>query len=183
MPPARFSAGQWITWDQLILAYDAGRSSLQNPSNPVPEPGGAPAFNGPFRVRSSYALNSRFYGVFSTGPFPLDNLELPAETAMFVEAGPAWKTPYSPGGSLAGRPAALTYSDTEDRLSGLSPYPSTHLRRLAVVAVDGHAAAIHVAHYGPEDALHDRRYGRIGDDIFDWNGGHPNGQTGTPVRE
>ena len=52
-----------------------------------------------------------------------------------------------------------------------------------VVAVDGHAVMVEVKHYGPEDSPHDPLYGRIGNSIYNWNGGHPNGETDTPPRE
>ncbi len=71
-----------------------------------------------------------------------------------------------------------TYSDT-----GAAPlaYPSPHDRRMNVTAADTHTATVKVAHYRP--AGHDPLYGRLGGNIYNWNGGHPNGDTAGPPRE
>ncbi|HLV80015.1 MAG TPA: hypothetical protein VKT32_07010, partial [Chthonomonadaceae bacterium] len=177
MPPAApLAGGAWRLWPEALQGYLTTPESLNNPANPVPEDG--PPLRDPlhrYAVRTSYALNRRIWGVFSTGPFPLDNLELPSQTALFVEAGPMGRDPRRPGERSA--QAVLVYGDTTDRFSSFYAYPSLHDGRIALVAVDGHAITVTVAHYGPADGPHDPLYGRIGGTIYDWNGGHPNGET------
>lgn len=188
MPPVEFrKEAPPLTWPVRAQGYLSSLPGLlDNPANPVsaaPHPLTDPTHR--YRIPTSYALNRRFFGVFSKGPFSLDNLELPEQTVLLVEAGPMWShtgrgtnrtpTPHSI--------ARLDYGDTADRVQGLVCYPSTHFGKMAVVAADGHAKSLRVAHYGSADGLHDPLYGRIGDDIYNWNGGHPNGLTDTPPHE
>lgn len=181
MPPAaRLPEGTWLTWPQVLDAYVEPSETFLNPANPFqngfprhPEHG--------YPVRTGYALNRRFWGVFSPGPFPLDNLELPEQTALFVEAGPMWRSPVHAGPRAD--IALLDYGDTMDRVHGMCPYPSPHNGKMAVVAADGHAQAVTVAHYTPDQGPHDPLYGRIGGKIYNWNGGFPNGETDTSPRE
>lgn len=183
MPPSYpVDAHFWQTWPSLLRPYVSPDSTFSDPSNPVlpfhsavREPGRT------YPVNSSYALNRRFWNTFGPGPFPLANLELPEQTALFVEAGPMWKSPYRPN---EGRPLAfLEYGDTMDRYGELYPYPSPHDGRMAVVAADGHGTILKVVHYDPKDGPHDTLYGRIANSIYNWNGGHPNGETDRPPRE
>ncbi len=138
-----------------------------------------------FVVSTSYALNARFWNTFAPGPFPVDNLELPAQTALFVEAGPmsaqALRAPRSNAESHDW--ARLEYGDTADVVEGLWPYPSTHGGKMAVVAADGHAVSLTVEHYAPTSGPHNALYGRIGGDIYNWNGGHANGDVDHPPVE
>lgn len=184
MPPfVRSRSGRWVTWRDALRPYVASDTIFSNPSNPVDtltarahDPHtGCPA-------AASYALNQRVFGVFSRGPFPLDNLELASQTVLLVEAGPISRSPRSLEG-VNEQLADVAYGDTTDRYNGFWCYPSTHAGRMAVVAVDGHAAVLRVAHYSPADGPHDPLYGLIGGRIFNWNGGHPNGKTDEPVRQ
>ena len=173
------------TWPEAIRPYVGSDVAFSNPSNPVK----------PFQslvrdpldncsVDTSYALNRRFNGTFAPGPFPIENLELPDQTALLVEAGPMREAPKSNGKSKTQRDIALIgYSDTTFRVANLVPYPSTHDGKMAIVAVDGHGAVVSVAHYNDKSGAHDSQYGRIGAGIYNWNGGHPNGETDRPVRE
>jgi type II secretory pathway pseudopilin PulG len=187
MPPATpLGAGRWLTWPQQGAPYGVTDSLLNNPSNPLSAVPG-PVIDRDYgcHVRTGYALNHRFNDTFGHGPFMLDNLELPGQTALLVEAGPMWsQTGRKPGTPSTPHPyAALAYRDTEDRFENLVPYPSTHEGRLVVAAADGHAATVRVEHYGPDDGPHDPLYGRIGADLYNWNGGHPNGELDRPPHE
>lgn len=191
--------GTWLTWPRRLNAYGALPSVLSNPANSVFDssnstapgpypPNPANDFHDPkhgFVVATSYALNHRFWNTFARGPFSPDNLELPAQTALFVEAGPMSLSPLHPPLNTAESKglALLEYGDTLDRVGALIPYPSTHDGRLAVVAADGHAMALHVEHYTHKEGPHNSLYGRIGGDIYNWNGGHPNGEVDRPPRE
>ncbi len=181
-PPREVAHREWVTWPTLVRPYVSPDSSFSNPANPVV----------PFRsslrdpihdynVNSSYAINKRFWNTFAPGPFPLDNLELPEQTVLFVEAGRMWRTPTKDDYD---RNAAFTeYSDTTERFAGLCPYPSAHGGRMAVVAADGHGILLTVVHYTPKDGAHDPLYGRIGNSIYNWNGGHVNGNTDLPAKD
>jgi prepilin-type processing-associated H-X9-DG protein len=96
-----------------------------------------------------------------------------------------WRRPRSPDSSDANGTgfALLDYGDTTDRYRNLFAYPSPHDGRMTVVAADGHGLLITVDHYGPADGSHDPLYGRVGGNIYNWNGGHPNGETDRPPRE
>jgi len=182
MPPAEpLSNGAWRTWPESLKGYLSTPESLDNPSNPLSD---GSLLRDPvhlYPIHTAYALNRRVWGVFSPGPFPLDNLELPSQTALFVEAGPMWRDPRRP--SERAQTAVLAYGDTTDRYSGFYAYPSPHDDHIALVAFDGHASTVKVEHYTAADGPHDPLYGRIGGSIYDWNGGHPNGQTDRPPRE
>jgi prepilin-type processing-associated H-X9-DG protein len=175
--------GMWLTWTDDIKSYTQLRSTLDNPSNPIEGTVIEPTMG--FKVKTSYALNRRFYGQFSGGPFPLENLDVANQTALLVEAGPMWtltgrETNASPRRS---HDARIEYGDTMDRYRGLVPYPSTHGGRIAIAAADGHAAAVRVEHYSAADGPHDTLYGRIGGELYNWNGGHPNGEIDRPPHE
>jgi hypothetical protein len=172
----------WLTWVDTLRPYVSTPSAFSNPANPVAPFG--PKVRHPaqgYEVQTSYALNRRLWDTFSRGPFPFDNLELPGQTALFVEAGPLWRTPTRPG--LSAPLAVLDYGDTTDRVRGYVPYPSTHSGKMAIVAADAHAVTVKVEHYRPEDGPHDPLYGRIGGSLYNWNGGHPNGQTDSPAHD
>ena len=185
MPPAyRTGENEWRTWPVTLKAYVAPRTVFSDPANPVDFADSRlrdPA-NG-FPVPTSYALNRRFWNTFASGPFPLDNLELASQTVLFVEAGPLWK---AGGQSPTDAPplfARLDYGDTLDAVAGLCPFPSPHGGKMTVVAADGHTATVTVEHYRASDGPHDALYGRVGANIYNWNGGHPNGETDRPPRE
>ena len=176
----------WLTWNKRLGAYGATTAILDNPANPAGEQ--RHALHDPMRgfdVETSYALNTRFWDTFAPGPFPVDNLELSAQTALFVEAGPMsadrLRAPQSEAESRS--LARLEYGDVADRVGELWPYPSTHGGKLAVVAADGHAVSLSVEHYAPASGPHNPRYGRIGGEIYNWNGGHANGDTDHPPME
>jgi prepilin-type processing-associated H-X9-DG protein len=186
LPAEHRSNGSWLTWPDRIKGYAALTSILDNPSNSVASGSGriVEPLQG-FRITTSYALNHRFNGQFGRGAFPLDNLELSNQTALLVEAGPMWSTSGRSGDSVTTRSnfARIEYGDTLDRYQGYVPYPSTHGGKMAVAAADGHATAVTVEHYTDADGPHDPLYGRIGGDIYNWNGGHPNGDVDRPPRE
>ncbi|MGC8667374.1 MAG: hypothetical protein ACP5VE_04555 [Chthonomonadales bacterium] len=153
--------GIWTNWIYALAPYaDAALSLGTCPANPA---GGARSAMSLAPYPYSYALNNRFYGVFSPGPFPLDNLEIPAQTALIVETGSCSRQP-----GLR-EPA---YTDTS---RGACVYPSPHEGRMNVAAADGHAVSIKIRHYLPNG--HNSLYGRMGGSIYNWNGGHPNGRT------
>ncbi len=163
------------TWADFLEPYiDA--EDVENPVNPI-LPSTRHATEG-FAVRSGYAFNSRFWNTFGKGSFPLSNLELPAQTALFVEAGSAWRDPlHPPQFQDDTRPIALTeYTDMTERVEGFSPFPSARTGKIAIVAADGHIVTVKVSYYNP-DPMHDTLYGRIGENLYNWNGGFPLGKT------
>ncbi len=172
--------GSWQTWPDSLRSYVGTTANFQNPANPTTEATHHPTVGYP--VHASYALNHRLWNTFSRGPFPMENIELPEQTAMFVEAGPFWHSPKHPSSTDTTALALLDYGDMTDRVDGLCPYPSTHDGRLAVVAADGHGILLTVEHY-PKKGRHDTLYGRIGGSLYNWNGGHPNGETDRPPHE
>lgn len=181
MPVAERSAdGGWQTWPDTLRPYVGGDSTFLNPANPTVAATHHPTAGYP--VRSSYAFNRRFWNTFSPGPFPLENLELSEQTVLFVEAGPFWNDPIRKVRATDPHPALLDYGDTTDRRQSLVPYPSTHDGRMAVVAADGHGVIVTVEHYDAK-TRHDTQYGRLGGNIYNWNGGHPNGETDRAPRE
>jgi hypothetical protein len=185
-PAERRPDGSWRTWVDALHPYVGVPTFFSDPANPVAPFG--PKVRHPvygYPISSSYALNRRLWDTFSPGPFPLDNLELPGQTVLFVEAGPMWRDPRRPPRRDAERAsiALLDYGDTTDRVQGFCPYPSPYEGRMPLAAVDGHAAIVRVMHYSAAEGPHDPLYGRIGDNIYDWNGGYLNGQTDSPPRE
>lgn len=183
MPPTTHAAyGSLVTWPTTLAPYVAPESVFDNPANPLPK--AASALRDPadgYPIRSGYALNRRFWNTFSPGPFAVEDLEIPTRTAMLVEAGPMWRDPLQRDDRS--HYGVIHYGDMLDRSAGYCPYPSSHEQRAAVSAADGHAVTLHVEHYSPASGPHDRLYGRIGANIYNWNGGHPNGQTDRPARE
>jgi hypothetical protein len=182
-PPAcEISERMWLTWPRLLQPYVSPDSTFSNPSNPlIPFHSSIRDPTHDYPIDSGYAVNHRLWNTFSPGPFPLDNLELPEQTVLFVEAGRMWENPLR---KTDGRTIGLLdYGDTTDRYARLSPYPSTHDGRMAVVAADGHGVLLTVQHYGSKDGPHDTTYGRLGSGIYNWNGGHPNGETDRPPKE
>ncbi len=178
--------GSWRTWVEALRPYTGPSSVFSNPSNPVAPFG--PEAHHPldgYPIASSYALNRRFWDTFSPGPFPLDNLELPGQTVLFAEAGPMWRDPRVAPRQPSDRAsiALLDYGDTTDRVQGFYAYPSSHAGRMALVAADGHGVVVRVAHYSAADGPHDPLYGRVGDSLYNWNGGYLNGQTDRPPHE
>ncbi len=177
--------GTWYTWVDPLKPYGAARERLSNPANPLPTNGNSlrhPISSYP--VPTCYALNSRYWGTFAVGPFPMDNLEMQAQTVLFVESGPLSTHALRavPPDHMAAM-ALLDYGDTLDRVNGFIPYPSTHDGSMAVAAADGHTVVLRVEHYSSADGVHDPLYGRLGADIYNWNGGHPNGEVDRPPRE
>jgi hypothetical protein len=162
--------------------------AFSNPSNPVTPFAEKPLLRDPVdghAIDTSYALNRRFWGEFAPGPFPAANLEMPERTALLIDAGTMavdGRHPHLAGSSTPGV-AVDVYGDTTDRIDGLCPYPSVHGGQIGIIAVDGHAVATKVLHYSQADGPHDKRLGRIGEMIYNWNGGHDNGATDTPAHE
>jgi len=150
----------WINWMDVLGPYTDARALGTCPANPGR---GARSAMSLAPYPYSYALNNRFYGVFAQGPFPLDNLEIPAQTVLIAETG-------SCGAGAGLREPA--YSDTS---RGSCVYPSPHEGRMNVAAADGHVVSIKISHYRPDG--HNTLYGRMGGSIYNWNGGHPNGRT------
>jgi hypothetical protein len=188
MPPPsqHMPDGFALTWPRLVRPYVMLDEAFSNPANPV-KPFHSDLRNPTERraVDTSYALNRRLWGQFSPGPFPFGNLEIPEQTALLVEAGRMDADPRHPRrvwGASTGLALDL-YGDTTDRILGLSPYPSVHGGHFCVVAADGHGVAVKVLYYGPQDGPHDRLLGRIGENIYDWNGGYGNGETDRPAHE
>jgi hypothetical protein len=188
LPPiaARRGSGSWTTWPEAVAGYESARSSFVDPANPVPLSG--PACTNPidhYAVRTSFALNARFWNTFGPGPFPVGNVELPEQTALLIDAGPLSREPREPASRASDRSrfAFLDYGDTTDRYNGLFRYPSPHSGLITVIGLDGHAVSRRVAHYSPSDGPHDRLYGLLVPGIYNWNGGHPNGQTDRPRRQ
>ena len=165
--------GNWQSWFDLACPEQDEKENEQCPANRA---NAATEYLHGFAFPCSYALNGRFYGQFSEGPFPLENLEIPAQTALLVESGPVRKN--GPFEGPSENRSACRYSDTasQGRL-----YPSPHRNKMNIVAADGHAKTVKVEHYQP--AGHNPLYGRIGDGIYNWNGGYPNGKTDGPAVE
>lgn len=171
-PDFRTAGGEWRTWvgsinylvspDQITVCPESPSSGALQPIEGFPYP-------------HSYALNERFFGVFSSGPFPIENLELPAQTVLLAESGGFHGI--GPSGSN-GFWSMNVYTDTA---KWPAAFPARHGERMNVAAADGHVVSLKVAHYRPEG--HDSFYGRLGGSIYNWNGGHPNGDTGGPPRE
>ena len=190
MPPPLqpLADGSLSSWPRLVRPYVLLDEAFSNPANPVNAFHERTTLHDPVdghAVQTSYALNGRFWGVFAPGPFPAGNLELPEQTALLVEAGRMAADPRRP--SLSDK-SMLAYSldvygDTTDRMLGASPYPSVHDGQSCLVAADGHGAAVRVLYYSASDGPHDTRRGRIGSSFYNWNGGHPNGETESPARE
>ncbi len=169
------------TWVDYLAPYIEPEDT-ENPLNPLLP--NSTEENNHTPVRSGYALNYRFWDTFGKGAYPLTHLELPAQTALFVEAGSPWRDPLSPPVSPKDRLQNATeiYRDTTDKIAGYSPYPSARSGKIAVVAADGHIVTVKVAYYEPK-ALHNTLYGRIGENIYNWNGGFEGGKTDGKPRE
>ena len=186
-PPTEILAsGKWVSWPQRIRPYLTSEAVLSNPSNPV-EPFASKAEHPtePRTIDTSYALNRRFWNTFSSGPFPIENLELPGETVLLIEAGVMTAESSRPllhFGIPQGE-AFDTYGDTTDRVGTKIPYPAIHNGQTVVLALDGHSIAAKPAYTDKNSEAHDILYGRVVSGIFNWNGGHPNGETDRPVRE
>jgi hypothetical protein len=172
-PSAAGIDGRKVFWTDAVSPYLVEKHLFQCPWNNAT---GALEIQSHQPYPCSYALNERFFGYFAPGPYPLSNLEIPAQTALLVEAGKLRTDgPFSaPSGLLA----ACSYSDV---MGNGSLYPSPHGKMMSVVTVQGNAVLIKVEHY--KAGMHDPEYGRIGDDIYNWNGGFPNGKTVGPPHE
>ncbi len=173
--PISGSAGNWT---QALAAY-IEPENLENPLNPLLPHTVHPRTKEP--IPAGYALNYRFWDTFGKGAFLLENLEIPAQTALFVEAGSAWADALSPNSDK--KPLALTtYTDTTEKVEGYTPFPSARSGKSAVVAADGHIVVVKVAYYAPSP-LHNALYGRFGGNIYNWNGGFENGKTDTKPKD
>ncbi len=174
LPPTESRQGDvWRSWVEMADPYKKGQDIEECPSNPA---AGARHATLGYPFSCSYALNYRFFGVFAPGPFAVENVEIPAQTVLLVEAGRMREA--GPFGPPASPLAMSAYFDTAQTPRA---YPSPHDRRMCISAIDGHTVCVRVAHYSP--AWHDPMYGRVGRNVYNWNGGHPNGDTGTPPRE
>lgn len=175
LPPPEYPQpdGRWRTWIACLQPYIADQQITDCPVNPFQK--ATNPYHG-YPADSSYALNLRFFGVFAPGPFPIDNVEIPAQTVLLTEAGLyREKGPFGP----PSYPWAMTwYWDTA---WWPNVYPSPHNRRMNVAVADGHSVSVKVAYYTPEG--HDPLYGRLGGAVYNWNGGYPNGQTDGAPRE
>jgi prepilin-type processing-associated H-X9-DG protein len=172
-PEKPLGGGRWRTWWDGIQPYLGSGGPAQCPQNPVD---GAvnPYYQYPFEV--SYALNERFYGRFGPGPFPVDNVELPEATALLVEAGRI--RTHGPLSHKSSRQAMTWYWDVAWFPNG---YPSPHNGRMNVACADGHVANLKVQTYTA--VQHDALYGLLGDGVYNWNGGRPNGRAFEAPRE
>lgn len=175
LPPIHYqlSDGTWRHWVTILGPYFEPRKITVCPANPADD-AREPWRNYPFP--HSYALNERFFGRFGPGPFPVECLELPAQTALLVEGGA-----YRADGPSAGPTHLWAMSWYWDTAWWPNAYASPHRQKMNVAAADGHVVNLEVAHYTPEG--HDPLYGRLGKSIYNWNGGHPNGDTSGPPRE
>jgi hypothetical protein len=174
-------AQKTTTWVDYLAPYMAP-DDINNPLNPL-LPNSTEAGSN-MAVRSGYALNYRFWDTFGKGGYPLTQLELPAQTALFVEAGAPCRDPLRPPTTPNERLQNATeiYRDTTDKIEGYCPYPSARTGKIGVVAADGHIVTVKVAYYEP-NALHDTLLGRIGGNIYNWNGGFEGGKTDGKPRE
>jgi prepilin-type processing-associated H-X9-DG protein len=172
-PEYRTADGEWKPWTTTLRPYYDELRVLTCPANRAI--GATNPYNG-YDYPFGYALNRRFWGVFSAGPFPIENLEIAPQTVLLVEGGRCRRD-----GPLGVRTYPWALPWYEDTAWWPEIYPSPHNGRMNVSAADGHVDTVVVAHYKPEG--HDQMYGRIGHEIFNWNGGHPNGDTGGPARE
>jgi prepilin-type processing-associated H-X9-DG protein len=175
LPPPEYqlSNGEWKPWTATLRSYYDEVRVLTCPANCAA--GARDPYRG-YRYESGYSLNLRFYGVFGAGPFPVENLEIAAQTALLVEGGPC--RVHSPLSHETYPWALPWYWDTA---WWPSIYASPHGGRMNIAAADGHVETVIVAHYAKKD--HDPVYGRIGHSVYNWNGGHPNGETDGPPRE
>lgn len=173
IPQYQTPDGGWKPWTLALQAYYDEQRVLTCPANRAI--GAIDPYRG-FPYQVGYALNLRFYGVFAPGPFPLENLEIAPQTALLVESGKV-----HPDGPFTERTHPWALPWYWDTAWWPGAYPSPHNERMNIVAADGHAITTVVAHYKPEG--HDAMYGRLGKDVYNWNAGHPNGQTDGAPRE
>jgi len=171
-PDYRTTAGEWRHWLGILQPYYSPDPITRCPVNHAD--GAMQPIQG-YAYPYSYALNERFWGVFSPGPYPIENLELPAQTVLLAESG-GFR-----GVTPDGKSGFWSMSIYTDIAKWPQAFPSPHDGRMNVAAVDGHVVSMKVAHTSPEG--HDSVYGRFGGSIYNWNGGHPNGDTGGPPRE
>lgn len=170
LPPARCERVHWASLLQPYLGQDPLEPCPTHPIGHSHDPYGSGA------VPVGLGLNVRFDGYFAAGPFPLDNLEIPTQTALLVEAGPVLLD--GPFGVRRTDWAVPWYWDTS---WWPGAYPSVHGKRNNVVAADGHAVSMKVAHYSKTG--HDPVLGRFGGSVYNWNGGYRNGWTLGPPAE
>ncbi|HSV74788.1 MAG TPA: hypothetical protein VLH79_13600 [Chthonomonadales bacterium] len=171
-PEVLTSRGVWRSWVDITQPYLDRDLPTICPANPAT--GAVNPYHG-YPYPHSYALNARFYGVFAPGPFPIESLELPERTALLVESGRVRRS--GPFDRATYPWAMATYWDTT---WWPAAYPSPHQGRMNVAAADGHVVNVKVD-YDPEG--HDVLYGRIGRSMYNWNGGHPSGDTSGPARQ
>ncbi len=167
LPMGDYSLGsnKWRTWVDLLHSYLAQDEKLFCPLLPMTD---VKESTHGYPMPSSYTLNERFFGKFSTGPYPIDNLEIPAQTAMIVEGGP-FKSKPAVGAILYG-----------DLYTQPERHNTPHDGKLNVAAADGHVVTLKP----PAKIIdHDVLYGRLAGTIFNWNAGYPNGHTAGPPHE
>ncbi|MEP6754969.1 MAG: hypothetical protein ABJA67_05670 [Chthonomonadales bacterium] len=160
--------GEWRSWPDLLRSYVASDEKLVCPLLSVAD---AKEIQSGYDFPAGCTLNERFYGTFGPGPFPIENLEMPAQTAMLVEGG-RFQVP--------GKSGWFTTSTYGDLATQPDRYSRPHSGRLNVAAADGHVVTLKPA---TKIFDHDRLYGRLAGTIYNWNGGHPNGETVGPPRE
>lgn len=175
LPPHQYQTArkEWRHWVDLLGFYIRGQSITRCPAQPDWPNLRDPYHGIPFE--SDYALNRRFFGVFGPGPFPIENVELPGQTVLLVEAGP-----YRHGGPFAAPSypwAMIWYWDTA---WWPNAYGSPHSGLMNVATADGKAVTLKVEHYTKDG--HDALHGRLGKAVYNWNGGFPNKRTdGAPL--
>ena len=168
MPEYQKANGEWRSWPDLLRSYVSSDEKLVCPLLSIAE---SKEIHAGYKFEAGCTLNERFYGTFAPGPFPIENLEMPAQTAMLVEGG-RFKVP--------GKKGWFTTSTYGDLASQPGKYSLPHGGRLNVAAADGHVVTLK-----PPIVIldHDRLFGRLAGSIYNWNGGHPNGDTASPPRE
>ena len=179
MPLAhRLEGNRWRTWRNYLEPY-VEENYFLSPLNPLLPNSRDP--KGRYAITTAYACNYRLWDVFGKGVFPVESLDLPAQTAFFVDAGSVVQDPLRP--NSARRPIAQDlYTDTTERLDGYSPYPSSVEGKICVAAIDGHIVTVKVAYY-QANAAHDPLVGRLGGNIYNWNGGLVQGASSSPPKE
>jgi prepilin-type processing-associated H-X9-DG protein len=175
LPPVDYQTvdGKWRHWVDIIAPYIMREDIAECPANPAD---GATEPTKAYPYPYGYALNTRFLGVFGPGAFPIENLELPAATVLLVEGGP-----FVSAGQAASTTSRHALSGYWDYASNPASYAKPHGGRMNVAAADGHVVTLIMPK--SRAGAHDPLYGHLAGSIYNWNGGHPNGDTAGPPRQ
>jgi prepilin-type processing-associated H-X9-DG protein len=175
LPPVdyRTADGTWRHWVDISQVYISREDVAVCPANGAE---GATEPTKGYAFPYSYALNARFFGAFGAGPFPIENLELPAATALFVE-----NRTFTAGQNPPSAGARHALSGYWDYVTNPTAYATPHGSRMNVAAADGHVVTLTIPSSRP--GAHDALYGHLAGSIYNWNGGHPNGDTAGPPRQ